>query len=186
MNIRTITAALSVTLIFTGCASGPQLQLYEVPTTVVIIPAINTQASAEIGQTIISKANVRKIPAIRIANSVSENINLTSITSIGAGTIPLHATGETGKYYRHVDTAFVGSGIFVPHDKSLPAVIYLAPRPGNYGKNPVSGIEYIDVEKWSQIVLSANSCIRVFLRTLFPFCTESSATILHARLSRKN
>jgi len=141
------TFAIIFAAALTGCASGPKLQPYVAPAAVVIIPAIDTQASAEIGQTIISKANVRKIPAIKITNDVSETF-WPFVTTIRVGTVQLHATSESGKYYRDFRTNTTLGGIFIPNDKSLPAVIYAAPLAGSYGKIPVIGIEYTEVEKW--------------------------------------
>jgi hypothetical protein len=131
-----------------GCASGPPINLYVAPNTALAVPAVNTQASADVGQTIISKASVTKIPAIKLANPVSENINLTSTTSIQVGPHPLHATSDAGKYYRDFSTPY--GGIYVPNDKSQPAVIYHAPLAGNYGKVPVKGIEPTEIEQWAR------------------------------------
>lgn len=148
LTITNFTVAVVLLAALSGCASGPPIQLYSAPTSVVVIPTINSQASAEIGQTIISKATVSKIPAIKLENDVSENINWTSITRIQKGTMLLHSTSEAGKYYRDFNTAY--GGIFISNDKSQPAVIYLAPLAGNYGKIPVTGIEFTEVEKWGK------------------------------------
>ncbi len=131
-----------------GCASGPPISPFYAPSKTVSIPAINIQATADIGQTIISKVNVTRIPAIKLAAPVAENINYTSITRIQTGALPLNATSEAGKYYRDVTTAY--GGIFIPNDNATPAVIYLAPLAGNDGKIPVTGIEHIEIEQWGK------------------------------------
>lgn len=140
--LTTIAIALS------GCASGPPISPYYAPSKPISIPAVNVQASADIGQTIISKANFTKIPAIKLTSPVAENINLTSITRIQVGPLPLNATSDAGKYYRDVTTLY--GGIFIPNDTSKPAVIYLAPLAGNYGKSPVIGIQHTEIEEWGK------------------------------------
>ena len=131
-----------------GCASGPPITAYYAPSKDISIPAVNVQSTADIGQTIIAKANVAKIPAIKLAAPVAENINLTSVTRIQTGPLPLSATSDAGKYYRDATTQY--GGIFIPSDSSKPAVIYLAPLAGNYGKIPVSGISHTEIEQWGK------------------------------------
>ncbi|MDP2111741.1 MAG: hypothetical protein Q8N48_06930 [Thiobacillus sp.] len=143
-----ISCAAITTITLSGCASGPPISAYYAPSKAISIPAINVQSTADIGQTIIAKANVTRIPAIKLPTPVAENINFTSVTRIQPGPLPLSATSDAGKYYRDVTTQY--GGIFVPNDSSNPAVIYLAPQAGNYGKIPVNGIENTEIEQWGK------------------------------------
>ena len=97
--------------------------------------------------------------AIRIRNEVSENINLTGRTIIPAGVIPLYATSAAGNFYRDFNAKYstlgtivpaTTAGVFIPNDKSQPAVIYHAPLDGNFGKTPLVGIEYTVFERWGK------------------------------------
>lgn len=151
--------ALSFAIGLTGCATGPLPLAYTGTTTVVVIPQVNAQASAEIGETIISKANVTKIPAIKITNDASEVVKYPGITTIRAGAIPLFATNASGNFYRDFSATYTmlgatvpndTAGIFVPNDKTKPAVVYHFAMGYMYGKIPVSEIEQTSVEKWGK------------------------------------
>lgn len=159
--MKTILRICFITLTLAGCASGPTLQTYYGEKKILTIPAINTDANAEIGQTIISKAYVTttaNIPAIIISSEVSDNVNGTGITTLRAGVIPLSAVDESGKYYRDSNATYTvtgGSsvragttGIYVPNDKTQSAVMFHGY--GYFGKKPVVGIEYTTttLENW--------------------------------------
>lgn len=158
-NIYYILTVFFVTVL-AGCATGPLPEAYTSGIkTVVSIPQINTQASAEIGQTIISKANVTKIPAINFTNDASEVVNYPGTTTIRARTIPLYASDERGKFYRDYLATFsmMGSsivydnaGIFVPNEKTKPAVVYHFALGYKFGKIPVLGVEDSTFEKWGK------------------------------------
>lgn len=127
-HIFTILFAMALT----GCASGPLPQAYSGRTTVVSIPQINVQASAEIGQTIISKTNVTRISAIKIMSDASEAVNYPGTTTLRATIIPLFASNENGKFYRDDSATFTmlgttvpykNAGIFIPNEKTKPALL---------------------------------------------------------------
>lgn len=152
----------AVVLTFAGCAGPPLQRGYSGEATVVIIPELNSEANAEIGQTIISKANVTKIPAIVVLRNVSEVFALLTTIKIQAGTLPLFATNASGKFYRDANATYTmnalliptvrsahAAGIYVPDDKSQPAVIADFPELiRSYGNTPVTDIKQTTIEKW--------------------------------------
>lgn len=148
----------SVVLTLVGCASAPLPQGYSGTTNVVNIPELNTEANAEVGQTIVSKANVTKSVAIIVSNAVSETVNIPGTTTIPAGTIPLFASNESGKFYRDSRATYTmlgatvpaNAGIYVPDDATKPAVIYHFALKYIYGNTPVIGIKNTTTEKWGK------------------------------------
>lgn len=158
-SITNYAIALSIVVPLAGCAStSPPPQLYFGTTSIINIPEINVQTTAEIGQNIISKANLTKIPAITISSNVSEVVNSPGITTIQAGSIPLFTSNEHGKFYRDSNATYTmlgatvpsndRSGIYVPNDKTQPPVIYHYTSSYAYGEIPVPNIQYTTIEKW--------------------------------------
>lgn len=144
----------------TGCAVGPAVQSTSAERKVVIIPGIGVESNAEVGQTIISKAFLATSEAIRIQEPASEVVNYPGTTTIPAGIHPLIARTDGGKLYSAGNGTYsmmgtsvpsVGSAIFVPENKSLPAVVYHSTAMGYMtGKKPIVGIEYTTSDKWSE------------------------------------
>jgi hypothetical protein len=147
------------TLALVGCASTPLPQQYVGTTSVVVSPAVNTQATAELGQTIISKSNLTVIPAIRLEKDASEVVNSPGRTTIRAGVISLFATNESGRFFRDYRATYTAlgttvandtAGIFIPHDKSNPPVVYHYAMGYKFGGEPVAGITETTTNKWSK------------------------------------
>jgi len=158
--MKKIAAVLSITIVFSGCASPP-LQAPQATTEYITIPEINQEATAEIGQTIISRVLVTRIPAILVLKEINDPI---STIPIPVGILPLSQVNEQGKLYesgigptrsswemipqvfifnaatRLVSkdkTEFGSVGIFVPKDSSKPATVY-AGGGSVIGTNPVT------------------------------------------------
>ena len=148
INSNQIAFISVLVILIAGCGTVPRV-LYQPQAAVVFMPEINREAQAEIGQSIVSKAFVSRIPAVVLNKEVSENINYTSVTKIEAGTYLLNSTTDAGKHFQARETPYGGSGIFVPHDTAQPPVIYLAPMAGNYGKTPIIDLGFTQVEKWT-------------------------------------
>lgn len=151
-------------LLLAGCvtAQSPPSKTYFGKQDVINIPAINVQSTAEIGQNIISKVNLKTIPAIILSSNVSEVVNPPGTTTVYWGTIPLYTSNELGKFYQDTEDSrsatytMLGStipsgeraGIFVPDNKAKAAVIYHFANGYNYGNIPVS-IKDTVIEKWA-------------------------------------
>lgn len=160
MKINALVFSLVTMTLVSGCAVGPKVQSAFTERKVVIIPGIGLESSAEVGQTIISKAFLATSEAIRIQTPASEVVNFPGTTSIPAGLHPLIGNTEGGKLYSASNGTYslmatsvpsVGSAIFVPDNKDLPAVVYHSTAMGYMkGKQPIAGIEYTTSEKWSE------------------------------------
>ena len=158
--MRNTLGVCAIVLMLIGCASAPLRQNYSAESRVVTIPELNFEANAEVGQTIISKANVTKSPAIILSSTVSEVFLLLTTVTIQAGTLPLFESNESGKIYRdskatYTMTTLLGStvrpakaGIYVPNDKAKPAVIVDFATSHLYGKTPITGIENTATIEW--------------------------------------
>jgi hypothetical protein len=155
------TIALVSTAIFLGgCAAPPVVTLP--PAQLVNIPAINTEAEAEIGQTIISKAFRRTYPAILLPTGIVEGrFGTMGQIKVNSGVLYLLTEDANGKYYRDRSATWgsdsVGwspmiGGIFVPHDKSKPSVNFNRnPMSGwDFGKIPSTGITDTTYEDWDR------------------------------------
>lgn len=155
---RSVVASAVFAGLLTGCGTtGMTLpNVYQGTTSVVTIPEINTEAKAEIGQTMISTANVTKLPAIKVSSVMAEVVNFPGSTMIHPGNFPLFAMNEQGKFYRDYAATytFMGStvaasnaGVFVPNDKTKPPVIYHYAMKFYYGSAPITGITESTVER---------------------------------------
>lgn len=154
---RTYLSAIILGAALTGCASAPNY--YSPTSSIVNVPEVNTQANVEVGQTMISKANLAKVPAVKLSTDYSEVVNFPGKTTIHKGSLGLYATDEEGKYYRDGTATYTmmgaavpatNSGIFVPNDKTKPAVIYHRISSGyKYGAEPVA-LTQAEIERWSR------------------------------------
>lgn len=153
-----IIAASFFSALLTGCGA-PLPLAYHGTTSVVAIPEINTEATAEIGQTMISKANVTKLAAIKISSDVSELVNFPGTTTVHAGNLPLFASNQEGRFYRDYTATYTAfgatveagnGGIFVPNDKTKPPVIYHFAMKYLYGNKPVTDITESTAERWGK------------------------------------
>ena len=122
-------------------------------------PPVGKENTAEIGQTMISAAYLTVKPGIEINPPISDNPQ-GGITTIKSRQIPLTTTTTDGDYYVDAHSTFkLGSaevssgeqsGIFVPSDKSKPALIFHKNMTGYvYGKNPVHPTKIGDIEIWN-------------------------------------
>lgn len=160
---KKISLATSVTLL-AGCsiAQLPPSKTYFGKQDVISNPAVNVQNTAEIGQNIISKVNIRTIPAIVLSNDVAETVNPPGTTTVYSGILPLYTSNGLGNFYQKSDYSnsatytMLGStvptgeraGIFVPNDKAKTAVMYHFANGYNYGNIPISVKETV-IEEWA-------------------------------------
>lgn len=154
---------IGIAFVLSGC-STPTIQTN---LRLATIPEINSLSTVEIGQTIISKAFVKSTPAIMVPN---ETLDPISPMPIPSGVFALSREDSKGKYYdsgvkverrswelipavalyKAVTAQSVGTvGVFVPHDKSRPAVGY-ASDGSVMGSVPIIGIQPSVKEEWSQ------------------------------------
>lgn len=176
LNRRIAILLSGVTLV--GCASAPPTAYvapYIPPVQVVHLPEINMDAEAEIGQTIISTANLTRVDAIVLAKDVFDykkaellNNRWSGTTNIYSGTFEKSSETFEGSFYRNPVGTFTITGaialpnttvpcecgIFVPKNKNLPPVTYVYHREiGSTGYDfGTTAIEITPkvVEKWGK------------------------------------
>lgn len=151
---------MGMVLLLTGCAGPPVNNRVSPPAQVVNIPEVNTEAEAEIGQTIVAKAFRRVYPAISLPNGIVEGrFGTTGQIRINPGILYLYLDASIGKYYRDPSAEWgsdsVGwrpwvGGIFIPRDSTTPAVNFSANPIIELGKIPSEGITYTTYEKWDK------------------------------------
>lgn len=156
--IRLLAVSLGV-MILGGCSTTPPTSQNFGKTSVVDFPDAGVVTVAEVGQTMISKANVTKKPGIEVSAPISDVPNPPGVTTIKSSKIPLSFVSEAGKYYldRRATYKMLGaevpstdrSGVFVPSDKSKNPVIFHYTTDYGYGKMPVAGVKEIEIEEWS-------------------------------------
>lgn len=162
-------AFVGVALVLSGCASVPTVatNVYVPPVKVVTIPDLNVDAEAEIGQTIISAANLSSNSVAVLASDVSEfkkaellNNRWSGTTTLRAGTMTKFAENAEGSFFKNDGATFkipTGStpcqcGVFVPNDRSKPVVIYnyrveIGATGYDFGMQPVA-VTLKTVESW--------------------------------------
>ncbi len=102
-------------------------------------PKINTEAEAEIGQTIISKANLTTYPAVKINQTLSDTVKQNMLNNRYSGTTTINSgiykkTSEdaNGSFFPDPNGTFqfaMGTlkcvcGVYIPHDVTKPAVMF--------------------------------------------------------------
>lgn len=106
MKVSTVVMALC-SIVMAGCASGPFLN-NENPKTFVPsagiqhTPELNLVVNAELGETLISRSYIKKVPAIKISKSikhVTQNNGYGMIWNIPAEILLQSANGDAGVYY---------------------------------------------------------------------------------------
>jgi hypothetical protein len=139
----------------------------------VSIPEIGKTATAEVGQTIISRGFLKRTDAIILSTDAFEPVG--SIT-VRAGVLPQVGQNETGKFYSLgqkgknsvVKSLLLGGvvrtlmndsslntmndnfiGIFVPHNRPTAPVIY-SEGGASLGSTPIAGIEHTSIEEYSE------------------------------------
>ncbi len=128
-----LAAYVIASVALTGCAGTP---VYH-PATTFSIPALNVEARAEVGETIISKANFTSVPAKRLLRVVTVGLLGSSFT-LGPAILPLESEDKDGKYYRHpsIQTkSFLvninrSEVVYVPNRKEMPASLAGPSLPG--------------------------------------------------------
>lgn len=130
-------------ILTTGCATTENIKPAYVPSEVKPIqanssqiihtPNINTDAEAEIGQTIVTRTNLTVYPAVTVGNTTSIFIKQSALNNRWSGTIIINAgnfrkTGENaeggfyadpnGKFNFSAGTVKCLCGVFVPNDLS--------------------------------------------------------------------
>ncbi|MCU6433973.1 hypothetical protein LPB67_09355 [Undibacterium sp. Jales W-56] len=159
-----VAGLILVSLALAGCATPPTVNRYFAKAEVVILPAIDVDAEAEIGQNIVSKAYRRVYPAIRIDQDLSDpKASASGTLRVRAGVFRLDSENESGKFFiaEKAETIFLGKehpnggGVFVPSDTSKPAVVYGTNGVAGsmtymimLGAIPVTNFKHTTYEKW--------------------------------------
>lgn len=161
--------SLFAVILVSGCAGTADLpNAVSARQQVVHFPDVGVEAEAEIGQTLISKANLSVVPAIVLDGDKSEEMKQAMMNNRHSGVIKVPA-GKLLKYAENADGSFYESkvgiyqaylpfpypvGVFVPHDKRSPAVLFvfhtvIGGKGYEFGKIPVA---YADSksESWSK------------------------------------
>jgi hypothetical protein len=144
-----------------GCAATtPPARTVFGTKSVLFFPETGNLATADIGQSILSKAYLTKSSGIKIPEEISEIANPPGLTTIKSGSLPLSGSNELGKFYIDTNATYtmlgatvpVGNraGIFIPNNTSQPSVIYHYTSSYNFGKNPITGIQSTIIETWGE------------------------------------
>jgi hypothetical protein len=148
-RLTTIAMTLATAAFLTGCGTPPPAAVRDVyPTTEVRhTPELNATGKAELGESMVTKEYVSRIRGIHVAAAVAESVNPPGTTTILPGELELIATRPEGEYYQGAATySMLGqavpasdrAGVFVPSDKTKPAVIYHFALGYHYGTRPVT------------------------------------------------
>lgn len=138
-----------VVMLTGGCATTDNIKPAYVPSEVKLIqtgssqvihtPNINTDAEAEIGQTIVTRANLTVYPAVTVSKTTSTTIKQKALSNRWSGTININAgtfkkTGENaeGGFYADPNGMFnfaAGAvkclcGVFVPNDSAKSPALF--------------------------------------------------------------
>lgn len=161
--------SLSVLTILVGCAATENIKQTRAPTQSVHFPAVNIEAEAEIGQTIVSKSNLTIHPAIVVDQDVSDTVKQNILNNRYSGTTMVHAgtykkgfESPEGSFYpdeRGVFQSTVGPvnwpiGIFMPMDSTKSAVVYtyhktMGAQGFEFGTSPID-VKKTTVEVWGK------------------------------------
>ena len=126
------------------------ISTYSGITGLVNFPELQIESKANVGQTIISSANLTKIEAVNVP-SVSfvpeEEIGANAI--LNGGVLPLYLENEYGKFYHDVNNKMPFLvGVCVPSNKYKPTVVCQHPYYWIYGDKPIQAKETV-IEKWN-------------------------------------
>lgn len=150
-----------------GCASTENVKRAQVSSQVIHFPAVNVDAEAEIGQTIVSKANLAIYPAVIVSEEITDYTKQSVTSNRFSGTTTIHPgthrkTSENSEGSFFPDPLgtfqFTGGtkkcvcGIFVPNDASKPAVVFtyhsaIGATGLEYGATPMAVTKTIS-EEW--------------------------------------
>lgn len=131
--------AIFVVVVLAGCASTENIKPVQAPSQLIHFPAINVDAEAEIGETIVSKANLTVHAAVTVNQEIKDyikqsaaNNRFSGTTTIRAGTHRKTSENSLGSFFPDPlgTFQFTGGtkncvcGIFVPNDTTKPAVVF--------------------------------------------------------------
>lgn len=149
MNRAIVASAFGAVIALSGCATPQPVPMRQVfPTTEPrYVPELNTISKVELGDSMVSKEYVSRVRGISFEGGADEP-NPPGTTSVFPGDLELIASRAEGDYYSGNDTYYVmlgqrvpmgeRAGVFVPSDKSKPAVIYHFANGYRYGTKPVT------------------------------------------------
>lgn len=155
--MKRILIAAATAVVLGGCATTENIKSSYVPNQVVHTPQINIETEAEIGQTIVSKSNLKVFPAVSVSQDISELIKQSVLNNRWSGTTTIHAgtfkkTSENpeGSFFPDPNSTFQFGGgtincvcgVFVPKDLAKPPVIFtyhntMGARGFEFGVTPV-------------------------------------------------
>lgn len=137
--MKRVFVAVTVVVMLAGCATTENVKRAYEPIRVIHTPQVNVETEAEIGQTIVSKANLTVFPAVSVNQDVMEFIKQSMLNNRWSGTTTIHA----GKFKKTSENAdgdffpdpegtfqFTGAtikcvcGIFVPKDLAKSPVLF--------------------------------------------------------------
>jgi len=105
--------AVIASAILAGCATTDDVKRTYAPTKIINIPQVNIETEAEIGRTIVSKANLTVYPAVSVNEDTSEfikqplmNNRNSGTTTIHAGTFRKTAENSEGDFYTDPEATF--------------------------------------------------------------------------------
>jgi hypothetical protein len=166
-NLKISLVAIAI-LVLAGCATPELPQAAKAQRQVINFPAIGSEAEAEIGQTLFSKANLTVTEAIEISTEKTEYIKQTATNNRYSGTIKIpagklakFAEDDKGAYYRSHNGIYKASlpfkypvGVFVPKNTDTSAVLFvfhevIGSKGYEFGKDPVE-YKTSTIETWSK------------------------------------
>ncbi|MFS2017383.1 hypothetical protein ACEN88_12495 [Massilia sp. CT11-108] len=149
MNRVIVASAFGAVVALSGCVTAEPVPMRQAfPTTEPrYAPELNTISKAELGDSIVSKEYVSRVRAITVEGG-ADDPNPPGTTSVFPGDLELIASRPEGEYYAGTNTYYVmlgqrvpmgeRGGVFVPSDKSKPAVIYHFANGYRYGTKPIA------------------------------------------------
>lgn len=132
-------AAMLATILLVGCGTTTGVVRVAGTAQIVHTPKVNTDAEAEIGQTIISKANLTTYPAVKVNQALSDTVKQSLMNNRYSGTTTINpgiykktsedANGSFfpdpyGTFQFAAGTIKCTCGVYVPHDATKPPVMF--------------------------------------------------------------
>jgi hypothetical protein len=146
---RSIVVTIGTLIALAGCATPTPAPVREAFPNLETrhIPELNAIGKAELGDSMVSTESVSRVRGLSIAETVSEAVNPPGTTSVVRGDFELFSSRSEGDYYQGTSTysmlgtsisASERSGVFLPSDKTKPAVIYHYALGYKYGTKPIA------------------------------------------------
>ena len=171
LSIKVQAALILATIFLAGCETTTGVVRVAGTAQIVHTPKVNTDAEVEIGQTIISKANLTTYPAVKVNQTLSETIKQSLMNNRHSGTITINpgiykktsedANGSFfpdpyGTFNFIAGTVKCTCGVYVPHDgKKSPVMFTYHTTIGATGFE--FGVNQIDITKTISEVWSTDS-----------------------------